>query len=344
MDNSGEAVDDQGSGWFQGFSFQSGCISAIDEFMSLRGIEAAQSFLCMARLKDFLARMEGQIIPGMAVASAASSSSVSNQDESSVFLPHKLLAMQHVEDSGCSKLLPVLITNSHAKVGDTQKLKDKPNVLPKINKDVSETSLQDLEVPSTDDRMVVPNYPQNCKEKTTENSKTIDGFSCSTHPSGGDSVREVKLNVPVGVSEMHELKISELTVMSTNSTIIPLDSELLLTRSTAPEISELPVGNGNSGMVSDSTGQDHLMWHCTMKVSLKSTELDPLEKVTRVKAKKRFRERLWCFLFENLNRAVDELYLLCELECDVGQMKEAILVLEEAASDFKELTKASTGV
>lgn len=54
-------------------------------------------------------------------------------------------------------------------------------------------------------------------------------------------------------------------------------------------------------------------------------------------SKERFRERLWCFLFENLNRAVDELYLLCELECDMEQIDEAILVLEEAASDFKEL-------
>ncbi|KAJ4841440.1 hypothetical protein Tsubulata_009084 [Turnera subulata] len=60
-------------------------------------------------------------------------------------------------------------------------------------------------------------------------------------------------------------------------------------------------------------------------------------------SKERFRERLWCFLFENLNRAVDELYLLCELECDLEQMKEAILVLEEAASDFKELTTRVQG-
>lgn len=28
---------------------------------------------------------------------------------------------------------------------------------------------------------------------------------------------------------------------------------------------------------------------------------------------------------------------MCELECDLEQMKEAILVLEEGASDFKEL-------
>ncbi|KAJ6418405.1 hypothetical protein OIU84_001723 [Salix udensis] len=491
MDNSGEAVDDQGSGWFQvkkrhrssskfslhgsaeGFSGKNGSSFHITQ----PSLTEKNRNLCRKHVSH--RSKGGSNHSRNGCGNAASSSSVSNQDESSVFLPHKLLAMQHVEDSGCSKLLPVLITNSHAKVGDTQKLKDKPNVLPKIkwgdleddvlilhgennsqvvkkfvgdgnnnlvdkmpennchfvshvssssnlqenilvassvnvdmspnqtfpfinkedilgknSKDVSETSLQDLEVPSTDDRMVVPNYPQNCKEKTTENSKTIDGFSCSTHPSGGDSVREVKLNVPVGVSEMHELKISELTVMSTNSTIIPLDSELLLTRSTAPEISELPVGNGNSGMVVIPQDSELLLLEKTnpeistefVKNSISTTaaiakdnELvaseryvpeisevavtasvdDPqgppdvalhneLLKVHRTgslgegdtgESKERFRERLWCFLFENLNRAVDELYLLCELECDVGQMKEAILVLEEAASDFKELTK-----
>ncbi|KAK8943770.1 hypothetical protein KSP40_PGU021629 [Platanthera guangdongensis] len=60
--------------------------------------------------------------------------------------------------------------------------------------------------------------------------------------------------------------------------------------------------------------------------------------------KERFRERLWCFLFENMNRAVDELYLLCELECDMEQMNEAILVLEEAMSDFRELKCRERGV
>uniref|UniRef100_A0A0D9X148 S phase cyclin A-associated protein in the endoplasmic reticulum N-terminal domain-containing protein n=1 Tax=Leersia perrieri TaxID=77586 RepID=A0A0D9X148_9ORYZ len=54
-------------------------------------------------------------------------------------------------------------------------------------------------------------------------------------------------------------------------------------------------------------------------------------------SKERFRQRLWCFLFENLNRAVDELYLLCELECDMEQINESVLVLEEAISDFQEL-------
>jgi len=60
-------------------------------------------------------------------------------------------------------------------------------------------------------------------------------------------------------------------------------------------------------------------------------------------SKERFRQRLWCFLFENLNRAIDELYLLCELECDVEQMKEAGVVLEEALSDFKELKSRVEG-
>ncbi|KAI3820140.1 hypothetical protein L1987_13998 [Smallanthus sonchifolius] len=69
-------------------------------------------------------------------------------------------------------------------------------------------------------------------------------------------------------------------------------------------------------------------------------ELSGVEMMNNIEggeSKERFRQRLWCFLFENLNRAVDELYLLCELECDIDQMKEAVLVLEEAASDFKEL-------
>ncbi|KAJ0973846.1 hypothetical protein J5N97_015811 [Dioscorea zingiberensis] len=72
---------------------------------------------------------------------------------------------------------------------------------------------------------------------------------------------------------------------------------------------------------------------------LQNSSVDEAElgEVESAESKERFRQRLWCFLFENLNRAVDELYLLCELECDVEQMDEAILVLEEATSDFREL-------
>ncbi|PON68898.1 S phase cyclin A-associated protein in the endoplasmic reticulum, N-terminal [Parasponia andersonii] len=78
-----------------------------------------------------------------------------------------------------------------------------------------------------------------------------------------------------------------------------------------------------------STAQEHIS---------NSHNINTLGECDTVESKERFRQRLWCFLFETLNRAVDELYLLCELECDVEQMKEAILVLEEATSDFKDLT------
>ncbi|PHT47684.1 hypothetical protein CQW23_11892 [Capsicum baccatum] len=71
---------------------------------------------------------------------------------------------------------------------------------------------------------------------------------------------------------------------------------------------------------------------------LSKTSSSSIDAEDTSESKERFRQRLWCFLFENLNRAVDELYLLCELECDLEQTKESILVLEEATSDFKELS------
>ncbi|XP_049934610.1 uncharacterized protein LOC116257263 isoform X3 [Nymphaea colorata] len=84
--------------------------------------------------------------------------------------------------------------------------------------------------------------------------------------------------------------------------------------------------------------------HLTVDVKLENDHLvDDLAKDETGGSKERFRERLWCFLFENLNRAVDELYLLCELECDMEQMNEAILVLEEAESDFRELRSRVEG-
>ncbi|MCO5595815.1 hypothetical protein L7F22_049865 [Adiantum nelumboides] len=60
-------------------------------------------------------------------------------------------------------------------------------------------------------------------------------------------------------------------------------------------------------------------------------------------SKERFRQRLWCYLFENLNRAIDELYFLCELECDMEQIQEALLVLKEAGMDFGELNSRVEG-
>lgn len=68
-----------------------------------------------------------------------------------------------------------------------------------------------------------------------------------------------------------------------------------------------------------------------------------LEENQSIESKERFRQRLWCYLFENLNRAIDELYFLCELECDMDQILEALLVLKEAGLDFNELKSRVEG-
>lgn len=88
---------------------------------------------------------------------------------------------------------------------------------------------------------------------------------------------------------------------------------------------EVPVA---SSSVASIESQTLLRNHATVSVDLGGESAE---------SKERFRQRLWCFLFENLNRAVDELYLLCELECDMEQINESILVLDEAISDFQEL-------
>ena len=47
--------------------------------------------------------------------------------------------------------------------------------------------------------------------------------------------------------------------------------------------------------------------------------------------------RYWAFLFENLRRAVDDLYHTCESDDSVPAAKEVILVLENYVRDFKNL-------
>lgn len=113
--------------------------------------------------------------------------------------------------------------------------------------------------------------------------------------------------------------------------IVTQDSEIASTEQIALEASgnsNTVTGVGDLGDLPNSASTDNVS-----EAPITRT----LEGPDEGESKERFRERLWCFLFENLNRAVDELYLLCELECDLEQVKEAILVLQEAESDFKEL-------
>ncbi|KAL8232596.1 hypothetical protein R6Q57_002374 [Mikania cordata] len=101
--------------------------------------------------------------------------------------------------------------------------------------------------------------------------------------------------------------------------------------------SENLVTCGDSSSLQDSEFMSNEKATSGVQTASVLNELSDMSNIEGGESKERFRQRLWCFLFENLNRAVDELYLLCELECDIDQMKEAVLVLEEAASDFKEL-------
>ena len=92
---------------------------------------------------------------------------------------------------------------------------------------------------------------------------------------------------------------------------IAKDNELLASERYVPEISEVVV----TASVNDPQGPPDVALHNEL---LKVHRTGSLGEGDTGESKERFRERLWCYLFENLNRVVDELYLLCELECDVG--------------------------
>lgn len=49
------------------------------------------------------------------------------------------------------------------------------------------------------------------------------------------------------------------------------------------------------------------------------------------------RARYWAFLFENLHRAVDEIYQTCEMDESVVECKEAIMMLENYSKEFRSL-------
>ncbi|XP_054821414.1 uncharacterized protein LOC129320182 isoform X2 [Prosopis cineraria] len=125
----------------------------------------------------------------------------------------------------------------------------------------------------------------------------------------------------VGISEAPQTNCHSVSAVTNLSTSHVLDCGPEIVGDSVTSVEDVRVTqNGNVGGILSS-----------------SHNMSALEEDDSNESKERFRQRLWCFLFENLNRSVDELYLLCELECDLEQMKEAILVLEEAASDFKEL-------
>ncbi|GMH31548.1 hypothetical protein Nepgr_033392 [Nepenthes gracilis] len=190
-----------------------------------------------------------------------------------------------------------------------------------------------------------------CEEVEPMNNDSMSAgeFSCVAV---GEAVTEGEVQAPMITSSVDDMEVLKVPTSNGSSSTLGINQDSDL----APfddRASEIP---GESNLKSDV--EDFRALHSSSQESNKTYLAEDYRGLPNDKtqdsvsrdqimcalgegpegeSKERFRERLWCFLFENLNRAVDELYLLCELECDLEQVKESILVLEEAASDFREL-------
>ncbi|KAG5536525.1 hypothetical protein RHGRI_024078 [Rhododendron griersonianum] len=185
-------------------------------------------------------------------------------------------------------------------------------------KEVNEVTSEDVKVEITNEKIInssshISNVGETCHEQVNLVSNEVD---------------EVMVELPAPESEISEVPVIERV---SYTVAIPQQIDSFTPEKRGPE----KQGESMAAAFIDDTSHlqvDRIVDDVSnVRISSETDGSDVGE------SKERFRQRLWCFLFENLNRAVDELYLLCELECDVEQMKEAILVLEEAASDFKEL-------
>lgn len=208
-------------------------------------------------------------------------------------------------------------------------------------KEVNEVSSKDVNIQMMNENIASPSSDFSCCGKANcENINEINndllGSNCPSIQDVSaaiDDAGTVELLAPSIIYDSGDAVISEVSVVDrgSRSVAISQDSESL-----SP--GKFGRGSMRQSTVTDSNG-DHVNQRMDSIVDEVSKEqiMSTIDAGEAVESKERFRQRLWCFLFENLNRSVDELYLLCELECDLEQMKEAILVLEEAASDFKEL-------
>ena len=81
---------------------------------------------------------------------------------------------------------------------------------------------------------------------------------------------------------------------------------------------------------------------CTIKIKFHSLicKLTPFDDRCQLSNKSDFsssQARYWAFLFENLRRAVDDLYRTCESDESIPAVKEVILVFENYVRDFRNL-------
>ncbi|XVE56865.1 hypothetical protein DITRI_Ditri04bG0044600 [Diplodiscus trichospermus] len=205
-------------------------------------------------------------------------------------------------------------------------LTPKDEIMEETCKEVNEISSEVVEAQIDNDKII--SEDDGYKEIHTEHIKPVKdnqvGSSFLSCQASGTTVRP---EVPDVTLEVGRPKTSEVPIIDGGSSIEMVSQDAV----------SLPPENSGPETLRESIMTDSIQDGRKPDLS-KAQIITALGEGDAGESKERFRERLWCFLFENLNRAVDELYLLCELECDQKQMKEAILVLEEAASDFKELT------
>ncbi|KAI5077181.1 hypothetical protein GOP47_0007005 [Adiantum capillus-veneris] len=211
-------------------------------------------------------------------------------------------------------------------------------------------------------------------------SQTVDA-GCNT-PENADALQAYESGVHMMVSEnpAAEIFLSKLGLCEevypskdrAESSAVPCVDEAEVLVATSDVVSEVAQDVSNQSMVEKQSGSESFnflvegltkdqavvqdVFNCPGYGVARSSTKQPMEfsvaasllmgKFEETKSgesKERFRQRLWCYLFENLNRAIDELYFLCELECDMEQIQEALLVLKEAGMDFDELKSRVEG-
>ncbi|XVF08971.1 hypothetical protein REPUB_Repub07fG0050400 [Reevesia pubescens] len=417
MENSEEAVDDQGSGWLEvkkkhrsssKFSVQSwvGGFSAKNANNWMRGQPSLneKGVTVQGKSRSQL-KKSGRNLDAHSRGGLVNSTADSNEDKKNMCYPDKCVLKQDHEDSTS----PSFFKNSNGSCSDNLKFlsKDKAHIVHKIKwgdleddvlvahhennvgaeikfGDIGDDNLLGRRKHGNTFNSLSGSSCTNLEENTVEVSMDVGSHSCKASPltPKDEIMEETCKEVNEISSEVVEAQTGNVKIISEDDGYKEIHTELIKDNQVdsiflscqasgtavgpevpdvtlevgKPKISEVSIIDGVSSleMVSQDavsplpensgpeTLRESVMTDCIQegrKPDLSKAQIiTALGDVDAGESKERFRERLWCFLFENLNRAVDELYLLCELECDLEQMKEAILVLEEAASDFKELT------
>lgn len=201
------------------------------------------------------------------------------------------------------------------------------------SEEVNDVSLEDVKDQITSEKIVCQSTSilgSNIEQKHPKQDNET-----TSHPSGENvacsdnrEIEMIKSSNSLSEPSFSDVSVVPIIDAASSSRAVDVDSDKLL---------DCEPGNGVTMLAVPIEGCRDKKSKANSDGLLDAQNADAVNSDDVGESKERFRERLWCFLFENLNRAVDELYLLCELECDLEQMKEASLVLEEAASDFREL-------